>query len=147
MKHILPLLLSVLLLTACGGKKSNDLDISIIQNPNSAQGYDSTAKMPGILFDSNQHDFGRLTAGESISYSFHFVNNGQADLVISNCEASCGCTVADYPRKPMAPGEEGFVTVTFASAGKVGQQVQDVTVVSNAQPSRVKLRILAQVSH
>lgn len=147
MRHLLSFLFSVVLLASCGSPKTDEFDISLIQNPNSAQGFDSTTKMPGILFDSNQHDFGRLTAGESISYSFHFVNNGQANLVISNCEASCGCTIADYPHKPVAPGEEGYVTVTFSSAGKAGQQVQDVTVVSNAQPSRTKLRILAQVSH
>lgn len=141
---LLPLLFG---LAACsgGGNASGDVDPSIIQNPNSASGYDTTMAMPRLLFDTHQHDFGRLTANESISYSFHFRNAGDADLVISRCEASCGCTVADFPRGSVKPGEEGYVTVTFSSSGKSGQQVQEVTVLSNAQPARTKLRILAQV--
>lgn len=135
------------LLVGCGDTNEGDIAPSLIQNPNSAQGYDETQSMPRLVFDCNEHDFGRLTPGESISYSFHFRNKGQSDLVISGCEASCGCTVADYPKNRIAPGEEGYVTVTFSSAGKSGQQLQEVTVFSDSQPARERLRIVAQVGH
>lgn len=138
------LFLLVLSLGACVSKSSEE-DVSVICNPNSASGYDASQKMPEMTFDCNQHDFGRLTPGETISYSFHFKNTGNADLVISGCVASCGCTVASYPKEHIAPGEDGYVTVSFASSGKNGQQVQEVTLHSNAQPSTAKLRILAQV--
>lgn len=139
-------LAATLLLAACGAKKSHDdMSVDIIKNPNSAQGYDNKAKMPVMTFDSELHDFGRLSAGENISYSFHFRNTGNADLVISSTSATCGCTVADYPKGRIAPGADGYVTVTFNSAGKSGQQYQEVTVVSNAQPARNKLKITAQV--
>ena len=131
--------------TACHKKTSNDADVDLIHNPMSAQGYNGDEKMPVITFDSDVHDFGRLSAGESISYSFHFRNTGSADLVISSTSATCGCTVADYPRGRIAPGGEGYITVTFKSAGKSGQQLQEVTVISNAQPSHTRLRIKAQV--
>lgn len=139
-------LAATLLLAACGAKKDHDdMSVDIIKNPNSAQGYDNKAKMPVMSFDSELHDFGRLSAGENISYSFHFRNTGNADLVISSTSATCGCTVADYPKGRIAPGADGYVTVTFNSAGKSGQQYQEVTVVSNAQPARNKLKITAQV--
>lgn len=144
MKRILFILGMVLLLGAC---KSNtqDADVDLIRNPLSAEGYNSDTAMPEMTFDSDMHDFGRLSGGETISYSFHFRNTGTADLIISSTSATCGCTVADYPKGRIAPGGEGYVTVTFKSAGKAGQQYQEVTVVSNAQPSRVKLKITAQV--
>ena len=147
LSRLLFLLSCVVCLVSCtgGGAASDEVDPSIIQNPNTAEGYDNTVAMPKITFDTYQHDFGRLTTNESIAYSFHFRNTGNADLVISRCEASCGCTVADYPRRSVKPGEEGYVTITFSSAGKTGQQVQEVTVLSNAQPARTKLRIIAQV--
>lgn len=139
-------LAATMLLAACGAKKDHDdMSVDIIKNPNSAQGYDNKAKMPVMTFDSELHDFGRLSAGENISYSFHFRNTGNADLVISSTSATCGCTVADYPKGRIAPGADGYVTVTFNSAGKSGQQYQEVTVVSNAQPARNKLKITAQV--
>lgn len=137
--------LPMLLLTSCRTKQDSDTDI--IRNPQSAQGYDDKEAMPVITFDSDLHDFGRLSAGESVSYSFHFRNTGKSDLVISGASATCGCTVADYPKQRIAPGGEGYVTVTFKSAGKSGQQFQEVTVVTNAQPSIAKLKIMAQVSH
>lgn len=141
---ILSSCLLAFLMVSCGSNASSE-DVSVICNPNSAAGFDESQKMPVMSFDCNQHDFGRLTPGETISYSFHFKNTGNADLVISGCEASCGCTVASYPKEHIAPGEEAYVTVSFASAGKNGQQVQEVKVHSNAQPSTAKLRILAQV--
>ena len=143
---IVPLLL--FLLCACHGNRHDDgIDIDLIQNPITAEGYDNNAAMPAITFDCDMHDFGRLSEGESISYSFHFRNTGNADLVITGCHASCGCTVADYPRKRIAPGGEGYIAVTFNSQGKAGQQYQEVSVLTNAQPSRTVLKIVAQVSH
>lgn len=143
MKNLL-LFSFLVLLSACGGGH-NDVDVDLINNPKSAEGYNQSAKMPVMTFDQDLHDFGRLSAGENISYSFHFRNTGNADLIISGCSATCGCTVPSYPKERIAPGADGYVTVSFNSTGKSGQQYQEVTVVSNAQPSRIKLKITAQV--
>lgn len=146
MKFLLGLLLCMVVFAGC---KNNDakseIDTDLITNPNSATGYNESEKVAIIKFDTEKYDFGVLTAGESISYSFHFTNEGNADLVINGCEASCGCTVADYPRQRIAPGESGYVTITFKSAGKSGMQYQEVKVSSNAQPGKVVLKIIAQV--
>ena len=152
MKHpvILILALATLLsLASCGGNTStpNEIDVDLINNPNSAQGYDQSARVAAIAFDADLHDFGRITQGESISYSFHFRNTGTSDLVISGCSATCGCTVADFPRGRIAPGKDGYITVSFNSQGKIGQQYQEVTVSSNAQQGRNILKITAQVSY
>lgn len=139
------MLVALLGLTACQNNKK-DPGVDLIRNPRSAQGYNEKEAMPVITFDTDVHDFGRLSAGESVSYSFHFRNTGKADLIINSCSATCGCTIADYPKERIALGGDGYVTVSFNSAGKSGQQFQEVTVVSNAQPSSVKLTILAQVT-
>lgn len=134
----------MLSLASCGGS-SDQLDTDIIHNPNSASGYDTSEKMPQIVFEEDMHDFGRLSAGENVSYSFKFVNKGNADLIISGCDASCGCTVADYPKDRIKPGQGGYVTISFRSAGMSGQQFKDVVVSTNGQPARTKLRIHAEV--
>lgn len=146
MKKAFLIILLPLLFVSCKSN-SSDPDIDLIRNPQSAQGYNDKEPMPVLAFDSDVHDFGRLSSGESVSYSFHFRNTGNADLVISGCSATCGCTIADYPKGRIAPGGDGYITVTFKSAGKAGQQFQEVIVVSNAQPSRSRLKIMAQVSH
>ena len=144
MKKNILIVLSLTVLMACNGR-DKAADVDLIRNPNSAQGYDETTNMPKITFESDMHDFGQLMAGENISYSFKFTNTGNADLVISGCDASCGCTVADYPHERIAPGKTGYITVTFKSAGMSGQQMKEVTVLSNTQPARTKLRITATV--
>lgn len=140
------LLIACSLLVACNRtSQQGDIDVDLIHNPNSANGYNTSEPMPVMAFDCDLHDFGRISQGESISYSFHFLNRGKRDLVISGCTATCGCTVADYPRGRIAPGGDGYITVTFNSQGKTGQQYQEVTVSSNAQPSKNVLKIVAQV--
>lgn len=146
-RSLITLLLTFSLLAGCNHTPQNDIDVDLIHNPNSAEGYDATEPMPQMAFDCDLHDFGRISQGESISYSFHFVNKGKRDLVVSGCSATCGCTVADYPRGRIAPGGDGYITVTFNSQGKTGQQYQEVTVSSNAQPSKNVLKIVAQVAN
>ena len=144
---ILLLVATAMLIASCGGNGNSDIDTSVINNPNTASGVDKDAKIPIIKFDKMQHDFGRLSKGEMVSYSFKFTNTGNANLLVKECTATCGCTVADFPKNEIKPGEEGFITVSFNSANKHGQQIQTVTVGTNAQPSRYILKIIAQVEH
>ncbi|MBR4199344.1 MAG: DUF1573 domain-containing protein [Bacteroidales bacterium] len=144
---ILLLVATAMLIASCGGNGNSDVDTSVINNPNTASGVDKDAKIPIIKFDKMQHDFGRLSKGEMVSYSFKFTNTGNANLLVKECTATCGCTVADFPKNEIKPGEEGFITVSFNSANKHGQQIQTVTVGTNAQPSRYILKIIAQVEH
>ncbi|MBQ6237502.1 MAG: DUF1573 domain-containing protein [Bacteroidales bacterium] len=144
-KVTLTLLMATLILAACNSGSNETVDANIIKNPNTAQGYDESQKMPRIVFETDMHDFGQLMAGETISYSFKFTNTGNADLIISGCDASCGCTVADYPKERIAPGKTGYITVSFKSQGMSGQQVKEVVVASNTQPARTRLRISATV--
>ena len=144
---ILLLVATAMLIASCGGNGNSDVDTSVINNPNSASGVDKDAKIPIIKFDKMQHDFGRLSKGEMVSYSFRFTNTGKANLLVKECTATCGCTVADFPKNEIKPGEQGFITVSFNSANKHGQQIQTVTVGTNAQPSRYILKITAQVEN
>ena len=121
-----------------GKKSETPITEEIVDNFDS----ESSAK---LVFDEEMHDFGNLSAGEQVSYSFHFRNVGKKDLIISGCSASCGCTVASYPQGRIAPGEDGYLAVSFNSSGKAGETYEEVTVVSNAQPGRQILKIHAKV--
>ncbi len=132
-----------LTMSACSGmgeknEKDERVGSDLIEN------FDADASAQ-ITFDEEMHDFGNLSAGEQVSYGFHFRNTGERDLIISGCSASCGCTVPSYPQGRIAPGKDGYVTVSFNSSGKAGETYEEVTVVSNAQPGRKKLIIRAKV--
>lgn len=139
--------LSLFLTAGCRpNHKNNLLSGDLVNNPNTASGKLSSGNMPVIQFAENTHDFGRISQGEKVSYSFRFKNTGKSDLIISDVRASCGCTVGQFPKEPIKPGQENFIQVTFNTQGKIGAQHKTITVVSNSQPNTRELIIKALIS-
>jgi hypothetical protein len=84
--------------------------------------------------------------GEVVQGSFVFTNEGKYPLVIYDVNTSCGCTVADYPKGEIAPGEQGTISVKYDSEGSSGMRIsKEVTVNANTTPAKTKLRIIADV--
>lgn len=85
------------------------------------------------IFNWNEtsFDFGSVPQGTPVSHEFEFTNTGSESIIITGVQASCGCTVADYTKDPIAPGEKGYVTSTY-NAAKAGVFSKTVTVQSNA---------------
>ncbi|HAW58147.1 MAG TPA: DUF1573 domain-containing protein [Bacteroidales bacterium] len=135
---------SLFFILSCSHRNQNNLSGDLVRNPVSLHNSDST-QSPVIKFETIEHDFGRVFAGEKVSYSFKFYNKGKSDLLITNVSASCGCTVPEWPRTPIAPGQEGYITVTFNTAGRNGFQQKQITVLTNAVPNTAILMIKAMV--
>ncbi|NLN95328.1 MAG: DUF1573 domain-containing protein [Bacteroidales bacterium] len=144
---VLASIIAVLLVVAsCGGNSGRDnLPVDIIQNPNTAEGINKNVEMPAFEFVKDFHDFGRVIQGEQVSFGFKFKNSGNALLLISSVSSSCGCTVASFPDKPMKPGEEGVITVSFDSRGRMGMQMKTVTILANTQPGTKQLMVQANI--
>ena len=145
MKHLFSILvLALCLLTACDSKSGDGkLSTDLVTSPKTAGKSDE--KQAIITFDKKEHDFGTLLQGEVVSYSFHFTNTGNAPLLISTVNSSCGCTVGSYPREPIAPGKQGSIKVSYDSKSHYGFQNRTLTVMSNTMPAKNILRIKAKV--
>lgn len=91
-----------------------------------------------ITFEKSEHDFGTITQGDKVTYDFKFKNTGESDLLIKDAKGSCGCTVPEYPKDPISPGQEDIIKVSFNSAGKIGDQIKSVTLFCNI-PEGVKV--------
>jgi hypothetical protein len=98
-----------------------------------------------ISFTQNVHDFGILSEGDVKEYSFQFKNTGNAPLYIEHAKGSCGCTVPQWPKDPIAPGASGQIVVKFNSSNKVGKNSKKVTIVANTEPISTVLTITADV--
>lgn len=98
-----------------------------------------------IAFEDTKHSFGTITDGEIVRHAYKFKNAGNNPLIISNAVASCGCTVPSYPKKPIAPGEEGEIIVEFNSTNRVGHQQKNVLIYSNAQQEAITIGFDADV--
>lgn len=84
-------------------------------------------------FESETHDFGKIKLDENATYTFNFVNEGDAPLIISKVEPTCGCTIGEYTLTPVKKGEKGFIKVTVKKSGSPLPFNTAVTVTSNAR--------------
>jgi len=92
-------------------------------------------------FAETAHDFGTIQEGTVAEHVFKFTNNGEVPLIISNAQGSCGCTVPQYPKEPIAPGATGEILVSFNSQGRTGNQQKFVSLTANTNPSITRLSI------
>ena len=101
--------------------------------------------LPAFEFGEELHDFGNVTEGDKVEHVFSFKNTGDAPLIISSATATCGCTVPEWPREPIAVGGTGELKVVYNSKGKSGIQSKTVTITANTYPKETRLRIKANV--
>jgi hypothetical protein len=145
------LLLLLLPFIACNPKQEklpngeNKLSPDIVDNPATANGIADSSTVPKFYFAESTHHFGEITAGEKVSYVFKFKNVGGSALVITQAKGSCGCTVPEYSKNPVQPGDEGEIKVTFDSNGRSGMESKTVTVLANTVPATKVLTISAEV--
>ena len=100
---------------------------------------------PDIKFEFETYDFGTIKQGDKISYDFEFTNTGKEPLIISAAQGSCGCTVSEWPKEPIAKGGKGKIHVEFNSTGKMGMQDKTVTITSNAKSGQKVLHLKGNV--
>ena len=100
---------------------------------------------PKATFDKKVHEFGVVLWKHPATATFTIKNDGDKPLVISNVTTSCGCTVADWSKTPIAPGATGTVSSTF-DAKALGHFYKDIGVYCNAADRPIYLMIQGEVS-
>ncbi|MDP2334953.1 MAG: DUF1573 domain-containing protein [Bacteroidota bacterium] len=100
-----------------------------------------------FVFSEEIHNFGSLKAGEVVSFTFMFKNEGTKTLILTDVDSGCGCTEVIIPDKTIEPGQEGRIEVIYDSAGEVGKQLKTITITSNAEQTKKQLFIKANVTN
>lgn len=104
--------------------------------------YASQAGEADIKFEKTSHNFGSFPETDKQTYAFKFTNTGDKLLVIHQAIASCGCTVPQYPKEPIKPGESGQIIVTYNGAGKFpGHFKKSITIRTNAKKEIIRLYV------
>lgn len=116
-------------LTACGS-----------DSPSELVGYKTTMKVTSVF------NAGKIARGEVIHANFVVENTGDYPLVLSDVEGSCSCTVADWSKDPIPPGEKGFVKADVKTESfSEGPATRSITVLSNTTPPSSKLVVEATI--
>ena len=94
--------------------------------------FTARAQNSEFKFETETHDFGKIPQGTPVTYEFKFENIGTEPLIINKVESTCGCTVPEYTKTPVKPGEQGKISVTF-NAAQATPFSKMVTIRSNAK--------------
>jgi peptidyl-prolyl cis-trans isomerase A (cyclophilin A) len=101
-------------------------------------GFSQLEKGAKIQFNKETHDYGTIKFNADPYCTFEFKNTGNEALLITEARGSCGCTVPEWPKEPIAPGATGSIKVTYDTK-RVGSFQKSVTITSNAKDSPVKV--------
>jgi len=144
-KHIYQLvfLFSFLFLSvsACSGKKQND--------PPTAQEILKNTQVPDnwtVVFDKIEHDFDTIQEKNGpVSVVFTFVNRDTKPVALNQVRSSCGCTASEWSKEPVAPGNTGFIRVTYDPQNRPGRFSKTVKVGTTGTPESFTLMIKGNV--
>lgn len=87
-----------------------------------------------LQFEKETHDFGTIAQGTPVSYEFKFKNTGNEPLILSNVQASCGCTTPEWAKTPVLPGKTATIKAGY-NAAAMGAFNKSITITSNASNS------------
>jgi hypothetical protein len=93
-----------------------------------------------IAFEKMEHDFGTLNMGPQATVSFKFSNNGTEAVVLTDVHASCGCTTPEWPREPIAPGQNSEIKAIYNTAGRPGYFEKTIFVTYNGKTVELKIK-------
>lgn len=140
-RHLIYIVAAMLMVAACTSAPQGS------QTAEQQQSADSIVKKGSFKFDTTVFDFGNILEGEQVSTEFVYTNVGDADIIISKIETSCGCTVPEYGKDPVKPGDRGSIRVRFDSNGKSGTQYKTIRIFSNSEEDIFELVITGEVKH
>ena len=67
-------------------------------------------------FDNETIEFGKIKQGVPAKGTFTVTNISKSPLIIEQANPTCGCTISDYTKSPIAPGKTGVINATYNAA-------------------------------
>lgn len=122
--------LAVLSLTSCEKEKASNL-FSDAEKKEQASNVVDPANAAVLKFDSDTFDFGNLPAAAKVDHFVKITNTGKSPLIIKDAKGSCGCTVPEWPKTPIAPGATDSMKITYDAGTQKGKQQKTVTLSTN----------------
>lgn len=78
--------------------------------------------------------------------SFEFTNTGDAPLIITNVQSTCGCTIPTKPKEPIMPGKTGKIDVKYnMNPGPIRKTITVESNATNYEGGRIPLKIKGEV--
>jgi uncharacterized protein DUF1573 len=121
--------------------KAGDRIQDIIRNPVSLNQDIDTTNLAKLVFEEKRFDFGTVNEGDIVRHEYKFTNEGNVPLLITNAKSTCGCTIPEWPKDPIGPGEKGVINVRFDTKHKTNRQGKPITITANTYPRETILQL------
>ncbi len=118
----------------------------LIRMPISSDGTIDTVNIAKFEFDEKIKTFNDINEGEKVEVEYKFRNVGKSPLLITSAKSTCGCTVPEFPKEPIAPGDSSSIKVKFDSENRPGFQTKPITILANTFPNKTELTLEGQVN-
>lgn len=156
MKNLIKLspLVLALVLTSCKKDQSADqliIDENAVQNeaainPQTEEIVEVAGKpLTNVALSESQFDFGKIKKGDQKEHTYEITNTGENPLIISQVKPGCGCTVPDYTKEPILPGQKGKITLKFDSTNFNGLVNKQAEVYANVEKSPIMITFSADI--
>lgn len=104
------------------------------------------ASYPILELMETNFDFGNIKDGDKVEHIYKFKNVGKSDLLIIDAKPTCGCTVPEFTKTPVKPGETGQIKIVFNSTGKKGKQQKYINLITNTEAGNENFSFEATVN-
>ncbi|MCM5528167.1 DUF1573 domain-containing protein [Parasegetibacter sp. NRK P23] len=132
-RFILASLLLAGFLAACNNADTQGKNATLQPDPQLGPEQVDSSTFTTIQWIDSVKQVGKINEGQKLVLSFRFKNTGDKPLIIQTVSPGCGCTVADKPERPIAPGNEAEIKGEFDSNGRVGMLHKTIVVTANTK--------------
>jgi hypothetical protein len=147
MKYLILFFIAGIIISCTGADKSSPKSQATQDSLNRVALTDSTSYTTIQWLDSTTQDLGKIKEGSIVEISWKFKNTGNKPLIIANANGTCGCTIADKPKEPITPGQDGVIKAKFNSQGQGANVTKTVSVDANTNPeTHHSLTFTAQIT-
>jgi hypothetical protein len=91
----------------------------------------SGGSVPKVVVEREEYDFGMMDISAEGRHDFIFTNRGDAVLVLTEGETSCGCTLSQIGDDTIMPGQSGRVTLRWTADEGEGPFRETATIKTN----------------
>ena len=114
-------------------------------NNNVVEATNNTQVLTNLALSEPEFDFGKIKKGDKVEHVYEVTNTGKNPLIISSVVPTCGCTVPEFTKDPIMPGQKGKVTLKFDSTNFHGIVHKTAQLYANVSQVPIELKFTADI--
>lgn len=150
---IVPLVVALSLVACKKDQKADQLIVSdetaatapVVASPDEMVKEAQAKPLTTVALSESNFEFGKIKKGDHKEHTYEITNTGTNPLIISQVKPGCGCTVPDYTKDPIMPGQKGKITLKFDSSSFDGMVNKQAEIYANVEKAPMVISFTADI--